>query len=148
MQAVPSLPPILAPQPQRWILVSLWLSWQRGISNEEERGEGVVRGREVCVCAQTACKWDSESAASFAKEEQKPICCAGACVWGAAMCFSLVVTLLAHVALTGVWAEQQTGEPCLFSLPSYASPAVHGCSSSARFFPPVSDFLQASVVLL
>ncbi|XP_011602492.1 plexin domain-containing protein 1-like [Takifugu rubripes] len=25
------------------------------------------------------------------------------------MCFSLVVTLLAHVALTGVWAEQQTG---------------------------------------
>lgn len=63
------------------------------------------------------------------------------------MCFSLVVTLLAHVALTGVWAEQQTGEPCLFSLPSYSSPAVHGSSSSARF-SPVSDFLQASVVLL
>lgn len=63
------------------------------------------------------------------------------------MCFSLVVTLLAHVALTGVWAEQQTGEPCLFSLPSYASPAALRRSSSARVFPPpVSDFL--SVVLL
>lgn len=59
------------------------------------------------------------------------------------MCFSLVVTLLAHVALTGVWAEQQTGEPCLFSLPSYVTPAVRGCSSFSR----ESDFLQASVVL-
>lgn len=68
-------PPV--PQPHQQILVSLWLSWQRTISNKEERGEGVVRGWEVCVCAQTAWKWDSQRAASLAKGEQKPNCCAG-----------------------------------------------------------------------
>lgn len=40
----------------------------------------------------------------------------GACLSGATMCFSLVLIFLAHAALTGVWTDQQTGEPCLFSL--------------------------------
>lgn len=85
--------------------------------NKEERGEGVVRGREVC--AQRDWKWDSARAASFAKEEQKPNCCAGCvCLRGSAMCFSLAILFLAHAALTRVWADQQTGEPCLFSLSS------------------------------
>lgn len=48
------------------------------------------------------------------------------------MCFGLVVALLAHVALTGVRADQQTGEPCLFSLPSYVSPSARGFWPSAQ----------------
>lgn len=60
---------------------------------------------------------------SFIKRSRNQAVVQGACVGGAAMCFSLVIIFLAHAELTRVWANPQTGEPCLLPLSSYFSPA-------------------------
>lgn len=145
MQTVLSHPPPVAPQPRQRILVSLWSSWQRAISSEEERGEGVVRGREVC--AQRACKWDSERAASFAGEEQKPICCTGCmCLRG-----RHVFRFSGSFARTR-GADRSSGWPAN-RWAVFVLPAIICLSIRARFLavcsgPYVSNFLQVPVILL